>query len=171
MKRRQKKSKPVLDHPGDDAHPSKVALWYASGPGRACKWQQWARTIKQDDPRYPVAQNVLEQVEEIRRLYSQGANDLANIYVERLEINRPAAALFGHAEDIGRGQKSVQSGKKGHETVHGTPEVKQARWASYQEFIDKKKQENASLSYTHRCELAAKHFGVCLKTITTHTKK
>lgn len=58
--------------------------------------------------------------------------------------------------------------RKGHESIHGTKDEKEARWLSYQIEVDRLQLEE-NLLYTAACETAAEKFKCSTKTIFRHT--
>lgn len=58
--------------------------------------------------------------------------------------------------------------RKGHESIYGTKDEKEARWLSYQIEVDRLQLEE-NLLYTAACETAAEKFNKNTKTIFRHT--
>jgi hypothetical protein len=66
-------------------HPLAQAVWLSSGPGRAWKWEQRAKTIPKGHCNYDNAREILTRVKAIRDAYKKGNTDWANLEVERLD--------------------------------------------------------------------------------------
>ena len=73
--------------------------------------------------------------------------------------------------DVERGQKSINSAKKGHEAVHGSDEEKQARWKKYQDDLEQAHIDHPTWGIMALRETVAELNCVSSKTIQNHTSK
>jgi hypothetical protein len=70
---------------------------------------------------------------------------------------------LSHGEDAARGLKGVLSARAGHEQVHGTKEIKEARWRGHVSAFQRYRANGHSI--TEAESLAAEERGVSSKTI------
>ena len=68
-----------------------------------------------------------------------------------------------HGQDAARGLKGVLSARAGHEQVHGTEEMKEARWQGHVSAYQKYRASGRSISAAE--SFAAEERGVSCKTI------
>jgi hypothetical protein len=79
------------------------------------------------------------------------------------ELIGEARAHLTHGENAARGLKSVLSARAGHEEVHGTKEMKRARWRGHVSAFEKYRASGHSIKAAE--SLAAEERGVSCKTI------
>lgn len=108
------------------------AVWDASGPGRAWHWDQWAKSIKANDPRYRLAQSVRERVAEITRCYRKGADSYANMLVERLDAARGQAAFVAANAKL----RKIHEGYRNRRDAKDRSEVRDLATAHWRKFSD-----------------------------------
>lgn len=82
-------------------------------------------------------------------------------------VERMGVRVFEPNAELGIKFSNAQ--RKRHETAHGTPAEKQARYAAYQEAVDTLRITNPNFSYNGACGLVAKQFGMHINTIKKHT--
>jgi hypothetical protein len=119
----------------DDLYPQKV--WYA--------WQ------------------IRSLAAEIRRLREREPDLVLGIALMLGELIGEARAHLAHGENAARGLKAVSSARAGHEQVHGTKEIKEARWRSHVRAFERYRADGDSITAAER--RAAEDCGVSPKTI------
>lgn len=86
----------------------------------------------------------------------------------------PEEQVFATPQDVilmdaDRGAKSPDSGRKGHNAVHGDPAEKQSRWQEYQNALEGLLERSPRLSLTEARRRVADTFGCSPKTVARHT--
>jgi hypothetical protein len=119
----------------DDLYPQKV--WYA--------WQ------------------IRSLAAEIRRLREKEPDLVLGIALTLGELIGEARAHLTHGEDAARGLKALASARAGHEQVHGTKEMKEARWRGHVSAFERYRANGQSITAAE--SLAAKERGVSCKAI------
>ena len=119
----------------DDLYPQKV--WYAS--------------------------RIRSLAAEIRRLREKEPDLVLGLALLLGELIGEGQAHLAHGENAARGLKNVLSARAGHEQVHGTKEVKEARWRGHVSAFERYRASKYSISVADA--LAAKERGVSRKTI------
>jgi hypothetical protein len=119
------------------------------------------------DEHYPqevwYASQIRSLTAEIRRLRDREPDLVLGIALTLGELIGEAKAHLTHGEDAARGLKAVLSAREGHEQVHGSKEVKEARWQGH---VTAFQRYRASGHPTTVAEsLAARERGVDPKTI------
>ena len=79
------------------------------------------------------------------------------------ELIGEGRAHLRHGENAARGLKNVLSARAGHEQVHGTNEIKEARWRGHVSAFERYRANGHSITVADA--LAAKERGVSSKTI------
>ena len=125
----------------DDLYPQKV--WYA--------WQ------------------IRSLAAEIRRLREKEPDLVLGIALTLGELIGEARAHLTHGEDAARGLKALSSARAGHEQVHGTKEIKEARWRGHLSAFEKYRASGHSITVAE--SLAAKERGVSCKSIFNARKR
>lgn len=119
----------------DDLYPQKV--WYAS--------------------------QIRSRAAEIRRLREKEPDLVLGIALLLGELIGEGRAHLTHGENAARGLKGVLSARAGHEQVHGTKEIKEARWRGHVSAFERYRAEGHSISVAE--SRAAEERGVSSKTI------
>jgi hypothetical protein len=119
----------------DDLYPQKV--WYAS--------------------------QIRSLAAEIRRLREKEPDLVLGIALTLGELIGEAQAHLTHGEDAARGLKAMSSARAGHEQVHGTRKIKEARWRGHVSAFERYRADGHSITVAE--ELAAEERGVSGKTI------
>jgi hypothetical protein len=119
----------------DDLYPQKI--WYA--------WQ------------------IRSSVAEIRRLRDAEPDLVLGLALVLGELIGEAQAHLTHGENAARGLKNVLSARAGHEQVHGTREIKEARWRGHVSAFERYRASGHSISRAE--SLAANERNVSSKTI------
>jgi hypothetical protein len=125
----------------DDAYPQKV--WYAS--------------------------QIRSLAAEIRKLREREPDLVLGLALELGELIGEGRAHLTHGENAARGLKGVLSARAGHEQVHGTKEIKQARWRGHVSAFERYRAQGHSISMAET--LAAEERGVSSKTIFNARKR
>jgi hypothetical protein len=100
---------------------------------------------------------------EIRRLRDKEPDLVLGIALTLGELIGEARAHLMHGQDAARGLKAVLSAREGHEQVHGTKEVKEARWREHVSSFERHLGDGHSITTAQ--SLAAEECGVSSKTI------
>jgi hypothetical protein len=100
---------------------------------------------------------------EIRRLREKEPDLVLSIALTLGELIGEARAHLMHGEDAARGLKGVLSARAGHEQVHGTKEMKEARWRGHVRAFQKYRAHGNPIGVAEA--LAAEERGVSCKTI------
>jgi hypothetical protein len=119
----------------DDLYPQKV--WYAS--------------------------QIRSLAAEIRKLREREPDLVLGLALLLGELIGEGRAHLTHGENAARGLKGVLSARAGHEQVHGTKEIKEARWRGHVSAFERYRASGHSISVADA--LAAKERGVSSKTI------
>jgi hypothetical protein len=137
----------------------------------------WSRAVYADaglepdrvvpDDRYPqevwYASKIRSLAAEIRRLREKEPDLVLGIALTLGELIGEARAHLSHGENAARGLKAVLSAREGHEQVHGTEEMKEARWRGH--VIAFQRYRASGHPITAAESLAARERGVSCKTI------
>jgi hypothetical protein len=99
----------------------------------------------------------------IRKLREREPDLVLGLALELGELIGEARAHLNHGENAARGLKGVLSARAGHEQVHGTKEIKQARWRGHISAFERYRAKGHSI--TAADSLAAEERGVSCKTI------
>jgi hypothetical protein len=99
----------------------------------------------------------------IRKLRERDPDLVLGLALELGELIGEARAHLSHGEDAARGLKGVLSARAGHEQVHGTKEIKEARWRGHVSAFQRYRANGHSI--TEAESLAAEERGVSSKTI------
>jgi hypothetical protein len=100
---------------------------------------------------------------EVRRLREKEPDLVLGIALTLGELIGEAKAHLTHGEDAARGVKAMSSARAGHEQVHGTKEMKEARWRGHVSAFQKYRASGHSIAEAEA--LAAEERGVSCKTI------
>jgi hypothetical protein len=100
---------------------------------------------------------------EVRSLREKDPDLVLGIALELGELIGEARAHLTHGENAARGLKGVSSARAGHEQVHGTKEMKEARWRAHVSAFEKYRAQGHSIGAAEA--LAAKQCGVSSKTV------
>lgn len=119
----------------DDLYPQKV--WYAS--------------------------QIRSLAAELRKLREKELDLVLGIALLLGELIGEGRAHLSHGENAARGLKNVLSARAGHEQVHGTKEIKEARWRGHVSAFERYRASGHSISVAE--SLAAEERGVSSKTI------
>jgi hypothetical protein len=119
----------------DDLYPEKV--WYAS--------------------------QIRSHIAAIRKLRKREPDLVLGLALELGELIGEARAHLTHGENAARGLKGVLSARAGHEQVHGTKEIKEARWRGHVSAFQRYRASGHPISVAE--SLAAEERGVSCKTI------
>lgn len=108
------KGRPILKQPSSRAHPLKLMLWRASGPGRAERIRDFALGIGPDDPFSGEAPEWSKRAKEIIKFYRKGSDAWASRELERLvaEIARAERDDAKQRREAGTGGKNAGKKKK-----------------------------------------------------------
>jgi hypothetical protein len=143
----------------------------------------WAREVYVEagmKPDAPVANDLYPQkvwyafqirslAAEIRRLREKEPDLLLGIALTLGELIGEARAHLMHGEDAARGLKAVLSAREGHEQVHGTKQMKEARWRGHVRAFQKYRAHGHEIGVAQ--VLAAEERGVSPKTIFNARKR
>lgn len=112
------------------------------------------------------------ELQKIESMAREGFSAIKQVNLSKgASLSQAATISFRFVdEDALRGAKSIESGKRGHESVHGNEEEKRKRWALYQEEVDRLYQLHSTWSWENIKSQAAKNLGVCSKTIQRRCK-
>jgi hypothetical protein len=125
------------------------------------------------DDLYPqdvwYASQIRSLAAEVRRLREKEPDLVLGIALTLGELIGEARAHLSHGTDAARGLKAVLSARAGHEQVHGTKEVKEARWQGHVRAFQKYCADGHSITAADL--LAAKERGVNPKTIFSARKR
>jgi hypothetical protein len=99
----------------------------------------------------------------IRKLREREPDVVLCLALELGELIGEGRAHLSHGENAARGLKGVLSARAGHEQVHGTKEIKQARWRGHVSAFKRYRAKGHSISVAE--SLAAEERGVSSKTI------
>jgi hypothetical protein len=100
---------------------------------------------------------------EIRRLREKEPDLALGIALTLGELIGEAQAHLTHGENAARGLKGVLSARAGHEQVHGTKEMKEARWRGHVSAFQKYRANGHPITMAE--SLAAEERGVSSRTI------
>lgn len=114
------KGRRILKQPSSRAHPLKLALWRASGPGRAEGIRDYALGIDPGEPLSRDAPGWIKRAKKILRFYRKGSDAWASRELERLRAEI-AQAEREHAK---RSSSASTGGTKAGETK----KAEAARW-------------------------------------------
>ena len=119
------------------------------------------------DELYPqrvwYASQIRSLAAEIRRLREKGPDLVLGIALTLGELIGEARAHLSHGEDAARGLKAMSSAREGHEQVHGTRQMKEARWREHVSAFQRYRASNHPITVAEA--LAARERGVDPKTI------
>jgi hypothetical protein len=119
------------------------------------------------DDLYPqrvwYASQIRSLAAEIRGLREREPDLVLGIALTLGELIGEARAHLIHGENAARGLKGVLSARAGHEQVHGTKEMKEARWRGHVSAFQKYRANGHSIAVAEA--LAAKERAVSCKTI------
>jgi hypothetical protein len=125
------------------------------------------------DDLYPqeiwYASQIRSLAAEVRRLREKEPDLVLGIALTLGELIGEAKAHLTHGEDAARGVKAMSSARAGHEQVHGTKEMKEARWRGHVSAFQKYRASGHSI--TEAEALAAEERGVSCKTIFNARKR
>jgi hypothetical protein len=139
--------------------------------------EAWSRAVYADagmepdefvpDHRYPhktwYASQIRSLAAEIRKLREREPDLVLGLALVLGELIGEGRAHLSHGEDAARGVKAILSARAGHEQVHGTKEMKEARWRTYVSAFERYRASGHSI--TAADSLAAEERGVSCKTI------
>ena len=139
--------------------------------------EAWSRAVYADagmepdefvpDHRYPhktwYASQIRSLAAEIRRLREREPDLVLGLALVLGELIGEGRAHLSHGEDAAWGVKAILSARAGHEQVHGTKEMKEARWRTYVSAFERYRASGHSI--TAADSLAAEERGVSCKTI------
>jgi hypothetical protein len=106
---------------------------------------------------------------EIRRLREKEPDLVLGIALTLGELIGEARAHLSHGEDAARGLKAMSNARAGHEQVHGTKEIKEARWRGHVSAFQRYRASGHPITVAE--SLAAKERGVDPKTIFNARKR
>jgi hypothetical protein len=119
------------------------------------------------DDLYPqhvwYASQIRSLAAEIRKLREREPDLVLGLALELGELIGEARAHLSHGANAARGLKGVLSARAGHEQVHGTKEMKEARWRGHVSAFQKHRASGHPIAMAE--SLAAKERGVSCKTI------
>ena len=125
------------------------------------------------DDHYPqevwYASQIRSLAAEVRRLREKEPDLVLGIALTLGELIGEAKAHLSHGEDAARGLKAVSSAREGHEQVHGTREMKEARWRGHVSAFQRHRADGHSITVAE--SLAARERGVSGKTIFNARKR
>lgn len=107
--------------------------------------ERWSRAVYAEaglrpdefvpDDRYPqkvwYASQIRSLAAEIRKLREREPDLVLGLALLLGELIGEGRAHLSHGENAARGLKNVLSARAGHEQVHGTKEIKEARWRGH----------------------------------------
>jgi hypothetical protein len=139
--------------------------------------ERWSRAVyaeaglKPDefvpDDLYPekvwYASQILCRVAEIRRLREREPDLILGLALLLGELIGEGRAHLTHGENAARGLKNMLSARAGHEQVHGTKEIKEARWRGHVSAFERYRADGHSIGVAE--SLAAEERGVSSKAI------
>jgi hypothetical protein len=99
----------------------------------------------------------------IRKLREREPDLVLGLALELGELIGEARAHLSHGENAARGLKGLLSARAGHEQVHGTKEMKEARWRGHVSAFQRYRADGYSITTAEA--LAAEERGVSSKTI------
>jgi hypothetical protein len=137
----------------------------------------WSRTVCAEaglrpdevvsDDLYPqkvwYASQIRSLAAEIRKLREREPDLVLGLALLLGELIGEGRAHLTHGENAARGLKNVLSARAGHEQVHGTKEIKEARWRGHVSVFERYRADGHSISRAE--SLAAKERNVSSKTI------
>jgi hypothetical protein len=143
--------------------------------------EAWSRAVCADaglkegqvvsDDLYPerlwYAWQILCLAADVRRLREAEPDLVLGMALELGELVGEARAHLMHGQDAARGQKAVSSARAGHEKVHGTREMKQARWQGARPALTRNIAPAADPS-ARQSRLRPKNAGSAARRSTTH---
>jgi hypothetical protein len=100
---------------------------------------------------------------EIRQLREREPDLALGIALTLGELIGEGRAHLTHGENAARGLKNVMNARAGHEQVHGTKEIKEARWRGHVSAFKRHRAKGHSISVAE--SLAAEERGVSCKAI------
>jgi hypothetical protein len=106
---------------------------------------------------------------EVRRLREKEPDLVLGIALTLGELIGEARAHLSHGEDAARGLKAMSSAREGHEQVHGTREMKEARWREHVSAFQRYCASGHPITVAE--SLAARERGVSCKTIFNARKR
>jgi hypothetical protein len=99
----------------------------------------------------------------IRKLREREPDVVLGLALELGELIGEGRAHLTHGENAARGLKAISSARAGHEQVHGTKEIKQARWRGHVSAFQRHRASSHPITVAE--SLAAEERGVSCKTI------
>jgi hypothetical protein len=99
----------------------------------------------------------------IRKLREREPDLILGLALELGELIGEARAHLTHGENAARGLKGVLSARAGHEQLHGTKEIKEARWRRHVNAFESYRANGHPIAVAE--SLAARERGVSCKTI------
>jgi hypothetical protein len=99
----------------------------------------------------------------IRKLREREPDLVLGLALELGELIGEGRAHLTHGENAARGLKGLLSARAGHEQVHGSKEIKQARWRGHVSAFERYRAEGDSITVAE--SRAAEERGVSCKTI------
>jgi hypothetical protein len=105
----------------------------------------------------------------IRKLREREPDLVLGLALELGVVIGEGRAHLTHGENAARGLKGVLSARAGHEQVHGTKEMKEARWRGHVSAFQKYRASGHPITVAE--SLAAKERGVSCKTIFNARKR
>lgn len=119
------------------------------------------------DDHYPrrvwYASQIRSHAAEIRKLRDREPDLVLGLALLLGELIGEARAHLAHGENAARGLKGILSARAGHEQVHGTKDMKEARWRGHVSAFERYLASGHSISVAE--SLAAEERGVSRKTI------
>lgn len=125
------------------------------------------------DDLYPqeiwYASQICSRIGEIRDLREKEPDLVLGLALVLGELIGEARAHLAHGENAARGLKSVRNAREGHEQVHGTEDMKQARWRAQVSAFERYRAQGYSITAAQ--SLAAEECDVDAKTIYNARKR
>jgi hypothetical protein len=125
------------------------------------------------DDRYPqevwYASQIRSLAAEIRKLREREPDLVLGIALTLGELIGEGRAHLTHGENAARGLKGVLSARAGHQQVHGTKEMKEARWRGHVSAFQRYRASGHPITVAE--SLAARERGVSCKTIFNARKR
>jgi hypothetical protein len=119
------------------------------------------------DEQYPqnvwYASQIQSRAAAIRKLREREPDLVLGLALELGELIGEGRAHLAHGEDAARGLKGVLSARAGHEQVHGSQEIKEARWRGHVSAYQRYRASGHPITAAEK--LAAEERGVSSKTI------